>query len=143
MGADLRREFVDTNVLVYAHDVSAGSKHTRAKHLLAALWAGGNGCLSTQVLQEFYVNITRKVPRPLSQEIARQRIEELSTWLIHSPTPEDVIEAIRRQQTSQLAFWDAMILISAARLDCHTVWSEDLNAGQVIAGATVKTPFAG
>ncbi len=142
MSAETGRQFLDTNVLVYAHDTSAGDKHVQAKQLLAELWSNGNGCLSIQVLQEFYVIITRKVSRPLEPEIARQRVEDLGYWLIHSPTPEDVVEAIRLHQSSRLAFWDAMVLISAGKLGCQLLWSEDLNAGQTLAGVTIKNPFA-
>jgi predicted nucleic acid-binding protein len=135
------REFIDTNVLVYAHDVTAGEKHVRAKALLADLWATGRGCLSIQVLQEFYVNVTRKVAKPISPEVARVLVENLGTWTVHSPNPEDVVDAIRLHQSAQLSFRDAMIIVSASRLSCHTLWSEDLNAGQVIAGTTVRSPF--
>ena len=55
------RVLVDTNVLIYAHDRSAGSKHDQARLLLRGLWENRTGCLSIQVLQEFYVNVTRKV----------------------------------------------------------------------------------
>lgn len=142
MSAEAERQFVDTNILVYAHDASAGAKHARAKQLLADLWSNGNGCLSIQVLQEFYVIITRKVSRPLDPETARQRVQDLGYWLIHSPTAEDVVEAIRLHQSARLAFWDAMVLTSASKLGCLTVWSEDLNAGQTTAGVTIKNPFA-
>lgn len=137
-----RREFVDTNILVYAHDVTAGAKHTQAKALVASLWSSGNGCLSIQVLQEFYVNVTRKVSRPLGPEAAQQLIEDLGTWVVHSPSPEDVVEAIRLNQTAQLSFWDAMILTSAARLGCSTVWSEDLRSGQAVGQLMIENPFA-
>jgi predicted nucleic acid-binding protein len=142
MSAERQREFVDTNVIIYAHDFSAGEKHARAKQLVAGLWANGNGCLSIQVLQEFYVNITRKVPHPLEPAVARQRVEDLSTWLVHSPTPEDVVEAIRLHQSVRLSFWDAMVLASATRLECATLWSEDLNPGLTVAGTTVRNPFS-
>lgn len=143
MSAELQREFVDTNVLVYAHDTSAGPKHARAKQLVSGLWANGNGCLSIQVLQEFYVAITRRVSRPLDPETARRRIEDLSYWLVHSPVAADVLEAIRLHQAARLSFWDAMVLTSASRLNCRTIWSEDLNAGQIVAGVAVRSPFAG
>ena len=136
-----QREFVDTNVLVYAHDAAAGEKHDRAKALLADLWATGRGCLSIQVLQEFYVNVTRKVAKPINPEVARGLVENLGTWAVHSPNAEDVVDAIRLHQSAHLSFWDAMILVSATRLNCHTIWSEDLNAGQMIMGTTVKSPF--
>lgn len=141
MSAEAGRQFVDTNVLVYAHDTSAGDKHARAKQLLAELWTNGNGCLSVQVLQEFYVTITRKVSRPLDPEAARQRVEDLGYWLVHSPTAEDVVEAIRLHQSSRLAFWDAMIVTSASKLGCRVVWSEDLNPSQRLAGVQILNPF--
>jgi len=141
MSADAARQFVDTNVLIYAHDVSAGPKHTRAKQLLAELWAQATGCVSIQVLQEFYVNITAKAQHPLDSDTARQRVEDLSYWIVHSPTADDVVAAIRLQQTARLSFWDAMVIVSALRLDCRVLWSEDLNRGQMIDGLAISNPF--
>jgi predicted nucleic acid-binding protein len=135
------RQFVDTNVLVYAHDRSAGAKHLRARALLAELWDSQTGCLSIQVLQEFYVNITRKVARPLDPTEARQIVADLGHWRVHSPTVNDVLDAIMLQQRHGLSFWDAMIVTSAIQLGCATVWSEDLNAGQDYDGARVANPF--
>jgi predicted nucleic acid-binding protein len=127
--------------LIYAHDASAGRKHKRAKRLLTELWAQGVGCVSVQVLQEFYVNITAKVRHPLDADAARQRVEDLSFWIVHSPTADDVLEAIRLHQTARLSFWDAMVIVSAQRLECRTLWSEDLNAGQTINGLAISNPF--
>ncbi len=135
------RQFVDTNVLVYAHDRSAGAKHRRARALLADLWDSQAGCLSIQVLQEFYVNITRKVARPLDPADARQIVADLGHWHIHSPTVNAVLDAITLQQRHGLSFWDAMIVTSAIQLGCAIVWSEDLNAGQDYDGARVANPF--
>lgn len=135
-------QFVDTNVLVYAHDQSAGNKRNRAEALLRDLWAARLGCLSLQVLQEFYVTITRKIPRPLPPETASQLIGDLGTWRIHSPDVNDVLGAIDLQTRYQVSFWDAMILRSAIQLGCQTVWSEDLNAGQQYQGVQVQNPFA-
>jgi predicted nucleic acid-binding protein len=142
MSAEATRQFVDTNVLIYAHDVSAGAKHTRATALLADLWAQGHGCLSIQVLQEFYLNITAEVRRPLDPETARQRVENVGFWTVHSPTAADVVAAIRLQQSARLSFWDAMVVVSAQRLECQTLWSEDLQPGQTIAGVAIVNPFA-
>ncbi|PDV99141.1 PIN domain-containing protein [Candidatus Viridilinea mediisalina] len=135
-------QFIDTNILIYAHDRSAGVKHQQARDLIATLWQHGNGCLSIQVLQEFYVNVTRKVAHPLSPENASQIIADLSNWTVHQPNVADLLEAIRIQQRFQLSFWDAMILVSALRLDCHTLWSEDLNSGQQYEQLRVLNPFA-
>jgi predicted nucleic acid-binding protein len=135
-------QFVDTNILVYAHDTSAGAKRDRAARLLEELWESRNGCLSVQVLQEFYVNITRKVARPLDSGVAAQILTDLSVWRVHAPGVQDVLDAIGIQRRYGLAFWDAMILQSAARLGCETVWSEDLNSDQVYEGVRVVNLFA-
>ena len=135
------RQFVDTNVLIYAHDDSAGAKHLRAEALIKDLWQSRLGCLSIQVLQEFYVNVTKKVARPLATSVAAQIITDLSTWQVHSPTSADVLQAIQLQERYQLSFWDAMIITSAVRMGCQTVWSEDLNSGQTYDQVMVVNPF--
>ena len=134
-------QFVDTNVLIYAHDVSAGQKQDRARQLLRALWQSGEGCLSIQVLQEFYVNVTKKVARPLPAEVAAQIIADLSVWKVHCPTAEDVLDAIRLHERYQISFWDAMVVASAVQLGCQVLWSEDLNPGQVYDQMKVQSPF--
>jgi predicted nucleic acid-binding protein len=100
-------QFVDTNVLVYAHDLSAGQKHTRARQLIRQLWQSGEGCLSIQVLREFYVNVTQKVAKPLALEVAAQIIADLSVWQVHRPGSEDVLDAIRLQDRYQVSFQDS------------------------------------
>ncbi len=139
--SDSPLQFVDTNILIYAHDRSAGLKHDRAIALLKDLWEARAGGLSIQVFQEFYVNVTHKVAHPLSPEETAQIIADLSTWQIHRPDTNDILEAIRLQTRLQFSFWDAMILTSARRLGCETVWSEDLNAGQAYEGVVVQNPF--
>jgi predicted nucleic acid-binding protein len=134
-------QFVDTNVLVYAHDSSAGSKHERARTLLQALWRDRTGGLSIQVLQEFYVTTTRKVARPLTPEASAQIISDLAVWQVHRPDVNDVLEAIQLQARWQISFWDAMILTSARKLGCALVWSEDLGSGVDYAGVLVRNPF--
>lgn len=136
-----RRTFVDTNILVYAHDRSAGAKHDRARELIQSLWDDGTGCLSMQVLQEFYVNITRKVPKPLAPQSAAEIIADLAAWEVHAPTPNNLLDAIRLQQRYGLSFWDAMILTSARQLGCAIVWSEDLNDGQRYDDVVVVNPL--
>src|SRR5262245_35519345 len=123
MHADAPREFVDANILVYAFDASAGDKQTRAESLLARLWASQSGCLSVQVLQEFFVVVTAKVPRPLSVSIAAERIREFAAWLVFAPTAADVLAAINLQQDAKIAFWDAMIVHAAIESGCETLWS--------------------
>ena len=134
-------QFLDTNILIYAHDRSAGDKQIRARELVRELWQSGEGCLSIQVLQEFYVNVTQKVSRPLSGEVAAQIIADLSLWPIHRPGPQDILDAIRLQSRYQITFWDAMIVASAIQMGCETLWSEDLNPGQVYDQVTVRNPF--
>ncbi|MGB9791257.1 MAG: PIN domain-containing protein [Thermacetogeniaceae bacterium] len=140
-GKNIRLQFVDTNVLVYAHDASAGEKHSRAKALIEELWQGGNGCLSVQVLQEFYVTVTQKVPQPLASETAARIIECLSHWRVHTPDPCDVLEAIDIQQRHRISFWDAMIIRSAEALGSEVIWSEDLNPGHQYGKVKVLNPF--
>jgi predicted nucleic acid-binding protein len=134
-------QFLDTNVLIYAHDRSAGDKHLRAKELIQGLWQSGEGCLSIQVLQEFYVNATAKVARPLAPDTVAQIIADLSVWQVHRPGVEDVLDAIRLQGRYQLSFWDSMIVASALQLGCQTIWSEDLNPGQVYDSVQMLSPF--
>jgi len=135
-------QFIDTNILVYAHDTSAGAKHALARNLVEELWASRNGCLSIQVLQEFYVTVTRKVTRPVPIAEAARIVADLSVWKVHAPQTEDVLGAIEIQQRYGIAFWDAMVVRSALRLGCQTLWSEDLNSSQSYEGVTVISPFA-
>lgn len=141
MSVEEERQFVDTNVLVYAHDRSAGFKREQAKALVESLWRTEQGCLSVQVLQEFYVTVTRKVARPLPAEEAAQIVADLGLWHVHRPTVEDILDAIKLQSRYQTSFGDAMILQSAARLKCSIVWSEDLNAGQTYCQLRLINPF--
>lgn len=136
------RKFVDTNVLVYAHDLTAGDKHDRARALLEELWHTREGCLSVQVLQEFLVTTTRKIPKPLDTSAAAQIIADLASWHVHAPAAPDVLAAIDIHRQTGASFWDSMILRSAQELGCPTVYSEDLNAGQAYAGVRVSNPFA-
>jgi predicted nucleic acid-binding protein len=135
------RQFVDTNVLVYAYDVTAGDKRARARALIEELWDTRQGCLSVQVLQEFLVTTTRKIPRPLDTPAAAQVIDDLAHWHVHSPAAGDVLAAIDIHQRCGASFWDAMILRSAKELDCGILHSEDLNPGQEYEGVLIRNPF--
>lgn len=135
------RLFVDTNVLVYAYDVTAEAKHRLARDLLEKLWHTREGCLSVQVLQEFFVNVTRKIPKPLEAPVAAQIIADLGHWHMHAPVPADVLAAIGIHQRASVSFWDAMILRSAKQLGCQALYSEDLNPGQAYEGVRVDNPF--
>jgi predicted nucleic acid-binding protein len=135
------RIFVDTNILVYAHDVSAGLKNTTAKQLVQELWVNKLGCLSIQVMQEFYVTVTQKVPNPMDNATAIEVIRSLRYWNVHEPSIDDIINAIDIQIRYQVSFWDAMILQSALQLECDLLWSEDLNPGQVYQGIKLINPL--
>jgi len=133
--------FVDTNILLYAYDHSEAVKQAKAEALLSELWQRRTGCLSIQVLQEFYVNATRKLSVPLDVPTARQVIADYACWIVHVPTSADVLGAIDLQQANKLSYWDAMILQSALTLGCKSLWSEDLNPGQWFADLELRTPF--
>jgi predicted nucleic acid-binding protein len=136
-------QFVDSNVLVYAYDLAQDEKHEQAKALLLSLWESGLGCVSIQVLQEFFVNVTRKSDFPLSPEQAAQVIHDFSDWTVHRPGIKDVISAIELHQRYQISFWDAMILQSARQCGCGTLWSEDLSDSQDYGGVKVVNLFKG
>jgi predicted nucleic acid-binding protein len=135
------RIFVDTNILIYAHDVDAGAKHQVAKNVLRELWSQRSGVLSMQVLQEFYVNVTRKIASPLSKDVARLVVNSYSVWCIET-TPAEITTAFRIEDESRIGFWDALIVASAAKCGALRILSEDLNAKQVVAGVRIENPFA-
>ena len=137
MSAD---EFVDTNILVYAFDRTAGAKRDVAAELLTRLSSDRVGCTSIQVLQEFYVNVTKK--QGMSSVEASAQVSRLGKWKVHRPGANDVLLAIRLHRDKSVSFWDAMILRSAMSCDCSVLWSEDLSNGQVWSGLTVRNPFA-
>ena len=136
------KTFIDTNVLIYAHDIDANAKHKIAKEVLQELWSERTGVLSTQVLQEFYVNVTRKIPSPLSKDLARLVVSSYAIWCLET-TPTEILAAFRIEDESRIGFWDALIVSSAAKLGATRILSEDLNAGQRIAGILVVNPFVG
>lgn len=142
MSVEPAREFVDANVLVYSFDVSAGAKQATAQRLLKRLWDTETGCLSVQVLQEFFVTVTRKVSQPVSVDEAADRIREFATWRVFAPTAGDVLAAITVHKQAQLHFWDAMVLQAAIELGCDVLWTEDLNDGQILRGVRIRNPFA-
>jgi predicted nucleic acid-binding protein len=95
-----------------------------------------------QVLQEFLVTVTKKVPTPLTADDAADRIEEFAAWCVFSPKAEDVLAAIALHKRAKLGFWDAMIVESAHQLGCVTIWTEDLTDGQHLYGVHIRNPFA-
>jgi predicted nucleic acid-binding protein len=131
-------EFVDTNVLVYAHDRSAGRKHVLATDLLARLWQERSGAVSIQVLVEFY-SATNK--RGFNVGDAEATISDLEKWSIHQAGHADVLRAIELLRRYKISWWDALVVNSANQLGCRVLWSEDMNHGQRYGGVTVRNPF--
>lgn len=133
------RTFVDTTILVHAVDRSAGTKHDVAKHLLERLWSTQQGCVSIQVLQEFYASVER-LRHDMTGD-AQRLVSDYATWTVHAPDALDVMAAIDTHQRQDIPFWDAMILQSAHRLDCTTVLTERLSHGRRIGDAIIVNPF--
>ncbi len=135
--------FVDTNVLVYAHDTSSGVKHRIAKQVIESLWSSGNGVLSTQVLQELCISVRRKTPRPRSVEETQRLIQDYMGWDIVVNDSGSVLRALAFEERYKVSFWDALILQAAESAGVDTLLSEDLAAGQSYGSFLVKNPFAG
>ncbi len=133
--------FVDTKILVYAHDADAGAKRARAVETLRQLWESNTGRLSVQVLQEFYVNVTRKLATPLARATAREVLSAYGAWIREPTTPATVRRATELAEIAQLSFWDALIVAAAEQAGAAQLFTEDLNSGQVIAGVAVVNPL--
>jgi predicted nucleic acid-binding protein len=133
--------FVDTNVLVYAHDRSAGAKHESARALIEGLWNSGSGVLSTQVLQEFCVNLRRKAGQPLPADEVRRLIQDYSSWEIVINTADSILQALDIEARYRISFWDALILQAAESSGATVVYSEDLAKGQKYGSVRVVSPF--
>jgi predicted nucleic acid-binding protein len=136
------RTFVDSNVLIYAHDSMAAAKNSIAKAVLLDLWNEATGALSVQVLQEFYVNVTRKIANPLPRDSARRVVNAYRVWCVDTSSAE-VTAAFRIEDESGIGFWDALIVASAVKCGAARILSEDLNAGQTISGVSIVNPFSG
>jgi predicted nucleic acid-binding protein len=133
--------FVDTNILIYAHDRSTGVKHERARKLIENLWSSGGGVLSTQVLQELCVNLRRKLARPLPPEDVRLLIRDYSSWEVVINTPESIIQALEIEGRYKTSFWDALILQAAEQSGASVLYSEDLATGQQYSAIKVVNPL--
>jgi predicted nucleic acid-binding protein len=137
------RHFVDTNVLVYAHDRAAGRKNEIARDLVKRLWLDRSGVLSTQVLQEFYVNVRRKAEKPVSAAEARRLIEDYLCWHVIEDDGPALLKAIEFEGHYRITFWDALIVQAANASGASHLYSEDLNHGQIYGAVTVENPFRG
>ena len=133
--------FLDSNVLVYAHDTSAGSKHDMARQMVGELWRRGTGVLSTQVLQEFFVTVTRKLPRSLDLSTAQQVLTDLLNWEVIVNDGGSIVGAVELAKRYKYSFWDCLILHAALRSGAAVLMSEDLSAGHRIQGMAIENPF--
>ena len=134
--------FVDTNILIYAHDVFQGLRHQRAKELVDRLWDSGEGVLSTQVLQELCVNLQHKVASPVPIQDVRRVIEDYLNWEVVVNTEDSVLRALDIEARFRISFWDALIIQAAESSGAATLYSEDLAPGQAYGTVRVVNPFA-
>jgi predicted nucleic acid-binding protein len=133
--------FLDTNILIYAYDVSAGEKHRTAGGIVMDLWKSGLGLTSTQVLQEFFVNVTRKIPKPLDKRLAGDIVSDFLKWDVIVNDGGSILGAIEILLKYNYSFWDALIIEAAVRGGSSLLLSEDLAHGQIIEGIPIENPF--
>lgn len=135
------KTFVDTNVLVYAHDLDAGDKHAIANGIISDLWESGNAVISTQVLQELYVTLTKKVPSPPKKAQVRRILNNYMVWELAVNNGETILQASEIEENYNISFWDAMIISAAYSKNAAILLTEDLNEGQLIEGIKIVNPF--
>jgi len=133
--------FVDTNILLYAHDKAAGAKHERAKALVEELWRDRTGVVSTQVLQELAVNLRRKAGRPLDGKTTRDVVTDYLTWQVIVNGGESILEALDIETRYRISFWDALVIQAAQAAGADVLYSEDLSDGQAYGTTRVLNPF--
>jgi predicted nucleic acid-binding protein len=132
---------LDTNILVYAHDLDAGLKNQVAVKIVKDLWEDRTGVLSTQVLQEFYVTVTKKIGNPISLFEAREIIRSYACWEIMENTVISVVRASEIEEKYHISFWDALVVVAAYESKVDKILTEDLNSGQLIEGILIENPF--
>jgi predicted nucleic acid-binding protein len=135
------RRFFDTNVLVYLFDASAPRKKARAQELLKQAVGEGLALLSTQVLQEFFVAVTRKLLAPLTHEQAERAVRDLAKLPTAQIDTAIILKAIETMRRYRLSFWDSLIIQSALHGGATILYTEDLQHGQVIETLAVENPF--
>lgn len=133
--------FVDTNILVYTEDLSAKDKCFRAQALISELWESRQGVISTQVLQELYVTLRRKLKNPMSASKAGEVVLDYFEWELIVNNRSSIIRAIELEGRYGISFWDGLILQAAEKAGAGTVYSEDLTHGGSYAGIAVVNPF--
>jgi predicted nucleic acid-binding protein len=133
------RAFFDTNILLYSNDKRNPAKQLKAHSLVLAHRSDRTGVVSLQVLQEYFVNATRKLG--MDPVVARRRLEIFSRFDLVEPRLNDVLAAIDLHRLNQISYWDALIVHCARMSGCHVVLTEDLQDGQVIDGVRIVNPF--
>lgn len=133
--------FVDTNILMYAHDTAAGAKHERAKALVEELWRDRTGVVSTQVLQELVVNLRRKAGNPPDVETTREIVADYLAWRVVVNDVESILGALDLGERYQISFWDALVVYAAHASGAEVLYSEDLADGQTYASVRVVNPL--
>jgi predicted nucleic acid-binding protein len=133
--------FIDTNILVYAHNKADEAKHEIAKAALGKLWETDSGALSTQVLQEFYSVATRELRPVMSHKEARQLVVDYSEWCVMNTDPQLLVSASVLCERYRVSWWDALVIEAALRTGSTALLSEDLQDGQQFGSLTVRNPF--
>jgi len=142
MSGEKALSFIDTNVLVYAFDKSNSPKKRVAQRLITELMEEDRLRVSTQVLQELFVTLTRKVSRCCSSEEAIAVLEDLAAWPLMVIDYAAIRAAVGLADQATLSFWDALVVVAAARTGAAVLYTEDLNNGQEILGVRISNPFA-
>lgn len=137
------KTFLDTNILVYGHDISAGHKHSIACGIIRDLWENRLGVISTQVLQEFFVTVTGKISSPLDKKIAREIVSDLMKWDVVVNDKESILDSIDIHSKYKYSFWDSMIIQAAVRGGAKVLFSEDMSDGRIVDGVEIMNPFVG
>ena len=135
--------FVDTNILVYAHDASAGVKHERARALVEGLWHSRGGVISTQVLQDLSVNVRKKAAHPLDRQATRDLVSDYLAWHVVVNDGGAVLAALDLEDRYEVSFRDALIIHAAQVAGVEVLYSEDLSDGQRYGDVRVVNPLAG
>ena len=133
--------FIDMNIIIYAYDKTSGNKHKIAGDILSDLWNSGIGVVSTQVLQEFFVNVVQKIPRPIDKKLSKEIVKDFLKWKVVINNGESILDAIDICEKYGYSFWDSMIIEAAFKGGAKVLISEDLQDGQVISGITIRNPF--
>jgi predicted nucleic acid-binding protein len=134
------RSFFDTNILVYADDQATPAKQRQAIRLIAEHRRAGTGVVSLQVLQEYFVTVTRKLK--LDARIARRKVELLAEFDVAAPGVDDILAAIDLHRLHRFSFWDALILRAAKQAGCAVLFTEDLQGERLSDGVRIVDPFS-